>query len=64
MNPAKILAVLEGLGLSANDLLNLSHLMRERERERAEQRVADLAELMWDRPTIGAIRRQEEEEEP
>jgi hypothetical protein len=57
MNAAKVLEVLEGLGLTADDLSHLAHLARERERARAEEHTAHLAELMWDRPALGYYRR-------
>jgi hypothetical protein len=42
--------------LSAAELQDLADVARERERTTAEQRTAHLAELLWDRPALGAYR--------
>ncbi|HEY1444757.1 MAG TPA: hypothetical protein VGF51_07650 [Acidimicrobiales bacterium] len=42
--------------LSADDLAHLLAIARENERRRGDERGAYLAELLWDRPALGAYR--------
>jgi hypothetical protein len=48
--------------LSASDLEHLAAIKREQERRQAEQHTAQLAERLWDKPTIGWYRRQRAEQ--
>ncbi|HSS12226.1 MAG TPA: hypothetical protein VLL25_20225 [Acidimicrobiales bacterium] len=52
-----LVVLLEGLGVTADELQHLAAIFRERERRRDEEHTARLAETLWDRPTVGAIRR-------